>query len=386
MIWIGWILCLIWLYVAIRVVPMIRDRHLEKLAPTEAPEGGFPILSVILSARDEEADIGQCLNSILAAGYPNLELIVLNDRSTDKTGEIIDRVAARDSRVQPIHIQTLPDGWLGKSHALHKGAERARGEYILFTDGDIMFKPGSLNRSVNFMREHKVDHLGLFPEGEECPALEATFKAFFLFGYLVFIKALEPIAGGKYSYFGMGAFNMVRREAYEAIGGHSSFKMDVVDDLMLGRRLKESGYRQEVLFALESLSLYWYQGIGACIKGLEKNMFAICEYNWGKALIGIFLIIFFDLFSYVGLFLFPDPASYGFLGAVVLMHGLFGYYGRPLGVRWFHHVLLPAAVLLQIYAMLHSFWKTWRQGGVYWRDTFYSLDTLKEARYRSPAE
>ncbi len=386
MVWIGCILCLVWLYTVIRVAPVIRDRHLEKLAGTEAPEGGFPVLSVILSARDEEADIEQCLQSILNCGYPNLELIVLNDRSTDRTGEIIDQIAAQDSRVQPMHIQTLPDGWLGKSHALHKGAQRARGEYILFTDGDIIFYPGCFSRSVNFMRKNKVDHLGLFPGGQECPALEGVFKSFFLFSYLLFIKVLEPIARGKYSYFGMGAFNMVRRDAYEDIGGHSSFKMDVVDDLLLGRRIKESGYRQEVLYALESLSLYWHQGIGACIKGLEKNMFAIFEYSWGKALFAQFMIFGYFLSAYCGVFLFPDPVSYGFIGALILMHGLFAYYGRFYGVRWYHHVFLPMAILLDMYAMLHSCWKTWRQGGVYWRDTFYSLDTLKEARYRSPAE
>ncbi len=385
MIWIGWFLCLIWLYAVIRVVPVIRDRHLERLVTTEAPEGGFPLLSVILSARDEEADIEQCLQSILASGYPDLELIVLNDRSTDRTGEIIDQIAAQDSRVQPIHIETLPEGWLGKTHALHKGASLARGEYILFTDGDIMFEPGCLNRSVNFMRENKIDHLGLFPGGLKCPALEGVFKSFFLFGYLIYIKMMEPIGGGKYSYFGMGAFNMVFRKAYEAIGGHTSFKMDVVDDLMLGKRIKESGYRQDFLFALDSLALHWYQGIGACIKGLEKNMFAACEYNWGIVLMGLSLFVFFNLFSYAGLFLFPDPASYGFLGAVVLMHGLFGYYGRPLGVRWYHHVFLPVAVILQMYAIAHSSWKTWRQGGIYWRDTFYPLDSLKRERYRSPA-
>ncbi len=380
----GWIVCLIWLYLVIRVVPVIRHRHLEKLAGTEAPEGGFPVLSVILSARDEEADIEQCLNSILATGYPTLELIAVNDRSTDRTGEIIDQIAAQDSRVQPIHIQNLPEGWLGKNHALQKGADRARGEIILFTDGDIIFEPGCLRRSVNFMRAKNVDHLGLFPGMLECPALERVFKTFFLFSYVLTLKLLEPI-GGKFSCFGMGAFNMVTRRAYQAIGGHSSIKMDVVDDLLLGRRIKESGFRQEYLFAIDSLALHWHQGVRTCIKGLEKNMFAVFEYNWGLALTAVLLTAGFYLSAYIRVFSFPDPTPYGFIGALILMHGLYAYMGSTYAVRWYHAVLLPVGVVLVIVAMVHSCWKTWWQGGVYWRDTFYSLETLKRERHRTPA-
>lgn len=384
MIWISWILFLMWVGSVKGVAPMIRYRHLERLAGTEAPEGGFPLLSVVVPARDEAADIEKCLRSILASDYPHLELIVVNDRSVDDTGDIIDHIAEQDSRVHPIHIQTLPEGWLGKNHALQTGADLGQGEYLLFTDGDIVFESNCLKRAVNFMRESKVDHLALIPGGLEGGAVETTFKTFFLFGYIQFIKNLEPIADGQYSYFGFGAFNMVVRKSYEAIGGHTSFKMDVVDDLILGKRLKDTGHRQELLFARESLSLHWYQGVGACIRGLEKNMFASFEYSWGKTAFGLFMFFFFYLLGYAGLFLFPDPAAYGFLASLILMHGLFAYLAKDYGVKWWHHMWVPVAVVLEIYAVVRSCWKTWRQGGVYWRDTFYSLDTLKRERYRTP--
>ncbi|NIQ02150.1 MAG: glycosyltransferase [Nitrospinaceae bacterium] len=386
MIWYGWLMFLIWLFAVVRVVPVIRHRHLEKLAGTKAPKEGFPKLSVILSARDEELDIEQCLQSILSTRYPHLELITINDRSTDRTGEIIDRIAAQDSRVHPVHIETLPEGWLGKNHALHQGARQAKGEILLFTDGDIMFEPDCFSRAVNYVRASRVDHLCLFPGGMECPALEGVFKAFFMFAYLLTIKFVEPVAGGKYHYFGMGAFNMVTREAYDAVGGFATIRMDVVDDLQLGRLVKESGRRQEILFGIQSLALHWQRGLWACIKGLEKNLFAVFEYNWGLALTVMLGTVFVYLSGYIGLFLFPDPASYGFIGALVLMHGLFAYLASQYAGRGYHNVLLPLAVILEIFAMIRSSWKTWRQGGVYWRDTFYSLDTLKEARYRSPAE
>ena len=383
MIWIGWILFFMWLGSVKGVVPMIRDRHLEKLAWTAEPEDGFPLLSVIVPAREEETDIEQCLRSILASRYPHLELIAVNDRSTDQTGAIIDRIAGEDARVRPVHIKALPDGWLGKNHALQTGSDQAKGEYLLFTDGDIIYEPASLNRAVNFMRTSKVDHLALIPGGLEGGALETTFKTFFLFGYLLYIKNLEPIADGQHSYFGFGAFNMVVRKSYEAVGGHASFKMDVVDDLILGKRFKDMGYRQELMFAKDSLSLHWYQGILSCINGLEKNMFASFEYSWGKTAIGIFMFFFFYLLGYLGLFLFPDPSSYGFLAGMILMHGLFGYLGVQYGVKGWHHFFVPLVVILEIYAIIRSCWKTWRQGGITWRDTFYSLSTLRRERYRT---
>ncbi len=386
MIWIGWILFFMWLSSVLRVVPVIRDRHLERLAGTEEPAEGFPLVSVIIPARDEAADIENCLQSILASDYPQLEIIAVNDRSADTTGAIMDRIAEIDARVRTVHIQTLPDGWLGKNHALQTGADLAQGEYLLFTDGDILFEPDCLKRAVNFMRQSQVDHLALIPGGLEGGALETTFKTFFLFGYLLYIKNLESIADGQYSYFGFGAFNMVSRKAYETIGGHASFKMDVVDDLILGKRFKDTGHRQELLFARKSLSLHWYQGVSACINGLEKNMFASFEYSWVKTGIGLFLFFFFYLLGYVGLFLFPDPASYGLIAGGVLMHGLFAYLGINYGVRWWHHIFVPVVVTLEIYAIIRSCWKAWRQGGVTWRDTFYSLDTLRRERYRTPAD
>ncbi len=383
MFWIGWILFFLWLGSVKGVAPMIRDRHLEKLSGTDAPEDGFPLLSVIVPARDEEADIEQCLRSILVSDYPHLELIAVNDRSADQTGAIIDRIAEQDSRVRPVHIETLPEGWLGKNHALQTGADQAQGEYLLFTDGDIIFESECLKRAVNFMRKSKVDHLALIPGGLEGGAVETTFKTFFLFGYLLYIKNLEPIADGQHSYFGFGAFNMVTRKGYQAIGGHASFKMDVVDDLILGKRFKDTGHRQELLFAVDSLSLHWYQGIPACLRGLEKNMFASFEYSWGKTAFGIFMFFFFYLLGYLGLFLFPAPSSYGFFASLLVMHGLFGYLGIRYGVRWWHHVFMPVAAILEVYAIIRSCWKTWRQGGIYWRDTFYSLEILKRKRYQT---
>jgi hypothetical protein len=115
-------------------------------------------------------------------------------------------------------------------------------------------------------------------------------------------------------------------------------------------------------------------------------MFASFEYSWVKTVFGLFSFVWFYFLVYLGLFLFPDSSSYGYVSSVLLMHGLFGYLGAMYGVRWWHHIFVPLAVVLEIYAIVRSCWKTWRQGGIYWRDTFYSLETLKRERYRTPAD
>ncbi len=383
MTWFGWLLFLLWLNAVLRLSPMIRHGHLEKLTDSQSPEMGFPLLSIIVPAKNEANDIGNTIKSLLNAEYPNIEIIAVNDRSTDDTGLIIDQWGTEDNRVKPVHISNLPESWMGKNHAMQTGADAAKGDFLLFTDGDVNFKPGSLNRSINYLLNSQTDHLCLIPAGLSHGGLDRVFKTFFLFGLLLYVKTQEPIADGKYSYYGIGAFNLIKASTYRSIGGHRSFKMDVLDDFILGKRVKEEGYKQELLFATNSLSLRWYDGVKPTLKGVEKNMFASFEYSWGKMVFGLFMFIVLYLLPYTGLFLLPGIEAYGFIVSLLCMHGLYGYLGTHFEIRWFHHFLFPIAVILEMYAILMSSFKTWKQGGIFWRGTFYSLETLKQERYQT---
>ncbi len=136
--------------------------HLGNVAPFQGSEP--PKVSVVVAARNEARNIEAALRSVLAQDYPNLEFIVVDDRSTDETGIILDRLANKDERIRVVHIMELPKGWLGKNHAQHFGAERATGELILFTDADVMMERSVISRAVTYLRRENADHLAITPQ------------------------------------------------------------------------------------------------------------------------------------------------------------------------------------------------------------------------------
>ncbi|MFO0260237.1 MAG: glycosyltransferase family 2 protein, partial [Planctomycetota bacterium] len=153
-----------WLGVAaLSLRSFLEPRPLEPLEPQPTP---WPLVSVIVTALDEEATIEPALRTLLSASYPELELIAVNDRSRDRTGEVIDRLAADSPRLQPVHIRELPGGWLGQVHAMDTGARAARGEWLLFTDADVHFGPTVIERAIQVCQRERLDHLTLWPRLE----------------------------------------------------------------------------------------------------------------------------------------------------------------------------------------------------------------------------
>ncbi|HKN46701.1 MAG TPA: glycosyltransferase family 2 protein, partial [Candidatus Polarisedimenticolia bacterium] len=196
----------------------------------------LPALSVVLTARDEADRIERAIRSILAQDYPGLEIVAVDDRSTDGTAEILDRLAAgAPGRLGLVHVDTLPDGWLGKCHACHVGATRARGDWILFMDGDVeLLTSDLLARVVALTTRGRLDHVALIPDSRPMSHLQAGLMAVFAQMYLAATRAFEmhrdlPRGGG-----GIGAFNLVRRAAYDRIGGHTLLRLDLADDFKLG--------------------------------------------------------------------------------------------------------------------------------------------------------
>ena len=147
--------------------------------PDREPAGGWPSLAVIIAARDEAASIGVAARSILAQDYPNLGVVAVDDRSTDGTGAILDAIAVESDRLRVVHVTGLPDGWLGKTHALQVGAEASRARWLLFTDADVVFEPGSLRRAIAFAEAEAADHVTALPEVTSESMFERAFLAFF---------------------------------------------------------------------------------------------------------------------------------------------------------------------------------------------------------------
>ena len=201
---------------------------------------GNPRVSIIVPARNEEEDIELSLTRLLELDYDNYEVIAVNDRSTDRTGEIMERVALSGSvkgRLRVIHHSELPFGWLGKTHAMWTATNEATGDWLLFTDADVLFKPDSVRRALAYAEAERADHVVLFPQmimkrpGEYM--MIAFFQTMFVFGHRPW-KVADPKTR---DHMGVGAFNLIRRSVYEAVGTYEALRMEVLDDMKLGLSL-----------------------------------------------------------------------------------------------------------------------------------------------------
>ena len=340
-------------------------------------------VSIVVPARDEQEHVGAALASFAAQDYENLEIIAVDDRSGDATGAIMDRtarqaIAARPGlRFEVIHIRELPAGWLGKTHAMWSAAQRATGDWLLFTDADVKLRADALRRALAYAQEVKADHLVLFPThalktpGESM--VIANFHMLFLFGHRPW-KVSDPKARDS---MGLGAFNLVRRQAYEEIGTFRALRLAIVDDVKLGDLIKSTGFKQDNVLGPGLLELHWGRGALGIVRNLTKNLFAVLDYRWTRALGACLLLVVLNLFPFLGVWLAPGWAKAGFAIAIVSIGALYiGLYGIA-RISPAYALLHPVNSLIMIYALARSVAATLWHGGVIWRGTKYSLEELR---------
>jgi len=342
-----------------------------------------PRVSVIVPARNEQEHVEAALASFAAQDYENLEVIAVDDRSSDATEKIMDRVAKEAMAAHPllrfevIHVRQLPAGWLGKTHAMWLAAQRASGEWILFTDADVRLRSDALRRALAYAEELKVDHLVLFPThalktpGESM--VIANFHMLFLFGHRPW-KVSDPKARDS---MGLGAFNLVRRRTYQEIGSFQALRLAVVDDVRLGDAIKSRGFKQDNVLGPGLLQLHWGRGALGIVRNLTKNLFAVLDYRWPRALGAGLLLAVLNLFPFLGVWLAPGWSKAGFAIAIVSIGALYiGLHGIA-RISPFYALLHPVNSLIMIYALARSVAATLWHGGVVWRGTKYSLRELR---------
>ncbi|PYX24125.1 MAG: family 2 glycosyl transferase [Acidobacteria bacterium] len=265
-----------------------------------------PRVSIIVPACNEEADIEQGLSGLLALDYGNYEVIAVNDRSTDHTGEIMDRVAASPAahgRLRVVHVTELPPGWLGKTHAMWSAGLQAGGDWLLFTDADVLFKPEVLRRALAYAESENADHVVVFPRiimkrpGEKM--MIAFFQTLFTFGHRPW-RVADPETK---DHMGVGAFNLVRRTAYEAVGTYKALRMEVLDDMKLGKVLKNARFRQRNVFGDDLISVRWAKGAMGVVDNLTKNFFAVLSFQWWRTVASVFGLFFLNLGPFLGIWL-----------------------------------------------------------------------------------
>lgn len=341
---------------------------------------GLPKVSIIAAARDEERNIETALQSLLQLDYPNLELILVNDRSTDGTGRIIDELAKTDNRLKTLHIEELPEGWLGKNYALWQGSQLATGELLLFTDADVVMAPETLLKAVALLKENQLDHLAVTPDAKMPSLLLNMFGTTFGFFFFLFTRPWRTLQKTSSSHIGIGAFNLIRRDVYHRVGGHKTIAMRPDDDLKLGKLIKLFGYRQQLAYGTGLISVEWYASFRQLMVGLEKNLFAGSDYRIGLTLCGIVFNLLVFSWPFVALFV-TDGATFAFylLASTILL--LIVADGNRLHnlPRW-QALGFPLTATLFTLLVIRTLFLNLSQGGITWRGTFYSLSDLRKNR------
>ena len=373
----GWILFGI-VFVAVVPTVVITMRRILPRAAGGTSLGPSPTVSVIVAARNEEPNIETAMSSLLKSDYSSLQIIAVDDRSTDRTGDILDHLADKDERLSVVHIEHLPDDWLGKNHAMHKATEVAQGEFLLFTDGDVEFDPIALRSAMEYVQRNEIDHLCVFPVMNPGSFVENSLVAFFSLCFCVGLQSWLIPTSFQFAYAGVGAFNLVRRSSYDDVGGHTTLKFDVLDDVKLGKLLKRHGAKQALLRADGLVSVRWQPSAWGVITGLEKNGFAALNYSITRLAMTTLVYFVGFLAPYAVLVVFPDLRSSGFLASILTFHLMYAVLGHCLGAGMAVFFVFPLASMGMAFAFWRSSWITLRQGGVRWRDTFYPLAVLRD--------
>jgi len=385
---VAWPIALAWLYKFVEAARGLRTVP-NLLAPeydTDPP--GSPMLAVIVPARNEAKDIAGCLESLLSQDYENLRIIAVDDRSTDETGAIMERLArAHSDRLELIRVTDLPPGWLGKTHAMALAARAAianqRPDYLLFTDGDIYFRPDAIRRALVEAVVTQTDHFVALPT-----TLSKTFGEGMLLSFLQVMsmwsiriwRVADPAATR--DALGVGAFNMIRTSVYQQIGGFDVAAMEILEDLDLGKRVKIAGFRQRVAIAPGMVSVHWAAGAFGIVTGMTKNLFAVFRFRIELLLSAAVLMAVFCIAP--TFFLGHGGTRIAGLLTLASAAGLYRLSSRTSRITPFYVLTLPFAAAIVAYSMLRSAVVTVLCGGVTWRGTFYSLDELRRHAGGSP--
>lgn len=366
-----------------RVLPAWRLPRLSMGTGQGTPGGPLPRLSVIVPARNEAANLEAALRSILRQDYPDLELVLINDRSTDNTGPIMAEFAARHNapgrNIRVVTIEELPPDWLGKNHALWVGARHASGSWLLFTDADIVFAPLCFRLAVAHAEATATDHLTLGPDVLADTFWLGAFVAFFTYAFMASQQPHRANDPGSGVGVGLGAFNLIRRTAYEIIGTHAALSLRPDDDVRLGMRVKGAGLRQCFLDGSDILRVNWYPSLRAAANGLEKNVFAGLDYSLARAIGGLGGFLLLTVLPY--LMIWRARGSTRLLSLIAIgLHSIsFSVANRHKGRAVVRYLLvLPFAGAFFCFVVARSVWLALTRRGIRWRDTYYSLAALRQ--------
>mgnify|MGYP003323850691 FL=1 len=341
----------------------------------------WPSVAIIFAAKDEQREIEEAVRSMLKVDYPNLKYTAVNDRSTDQTGDILNRLAEEDERLNVVHVEELPDGWLGKNNALHQAAVATDTDYLLFTDADVSFDAECVKRAIGYTESHGVDHLTMFPKVPMPGLMLNAFVVFFFKTFVLYYQAWRVSNPNSKAFLGIGAFNLVRNNAFREVGGFLRIRMEVVDDLWLGKLLKQGGFRQQVLIARDDISVPWYGSVREMIVGLDKNTYAGVNYNpllWMTMILGVGIGFFWP---FAAIFFYEGSLQILFAWICGVLMVSSGWMAIRMKITPCIAVCVPFIVAIFIFTIMRAGIIFYIRGGIKWRGTLYTKEQLQSGRF-----
>jgi hypothetical protein len=376
--WIGFLglVALIWSVQSIDLaLGALSIPALKSVAPLN--DAHCPSVSVLFAARDEAEKLPAALETFLALDYPKFDVIAVNDRSEDATEGILRRAAQRDLRLKVISISSLPAGWLGKPHALQEAYDHSTGEWLIFTDADVHFEPDVLRLAIALAEQRHWDHMPLLCHTKMFSVGEKIAMMFFGMAFMLGVRpwrASNPKSG---SYVGIGAFQLIRRSTYEKIGEHRRLAMEVVDDVKLGKLVKEAGCSSGIAKSGPSVSVYWHAGVRNIIRGTTKNFFATTGFSLPIVCVQMLGVLMLSVMPWLALPFVHGWARLFAAIAVALAICAEGGVAIENGVSPLYALTHPIGALIFGWMLARSTIVTLWQGGITWRGTFYPLEKLK---------
>lgn len=355
-----------------------RLKHLHQLHPADPAR--MPSVSIIIAARNEERGIEPALRSVLRQQGERIEVVVIDDRSDDATGAILDRIAVGEPRLRVVHVTELPAGWLGKNHALWLGAQAAQGELLLFTDADVVMQPDTVLRAARYLADEGLDHLTVAPRVIMPGALLQAFGVVFTIMFSFFTRPWKVRDPRSKAYVGIGAFNLVRADTYRRIGTHRAIAMRPDDDVKLGKLVKKNGGAQEFVIGAEMISVEWYHSVREAVRGLRKNGFAGVDYRLSVVVFATVSHVVFIIWPFLAVWMTDGWTRALYAAAIGIMLLMYAGSAAAQGTPVWHGILFPVASAMFIYVIWNATVYALVNRGIEWRGTHYPLDELKANR------
>jgi len=357
-------------------------RHMKDSKPRSTP-----LISILVPAKDEEANIEMCLKSLTAQDYPNFEIIVIDDRSTDRTGEICRKFAAIDKRIKILQISELPAGWTGKNHAIHEGVKHAKGAYLLFIDADTSHDPCCVSAAMALSEKEGLDALSVEPYFAWSNFFqELTFSIFTLVTACIFPIFLVNKRGSKTT-LSNGQFILIKRKVYDSIGGHKAIAGRILEDLALAENVKKKGYHYNLAVGTGLITVKMYKDMASFWQGWSRILFLALKGNMSFALMLYLISIVISLFPFMIVIYIAITAAMGLppinlisilglitVGLIIFANSFINSFFR---ISPFYSLLHPIAVISGMAVMGNSIMMATRKRQLEWKGTTYRISSYK---------